>query len=260
MYQIYIDNYLLPVTPGKLEIKISNNNKTETLINDGEINVVKAPGLSDFSFGVLLPRSSAPYASYLSGFLEPEIYLSLFEIIKTECRAFDLKMIRLREDGQSIASDSIIHCTLEDYTITEDVEKYGLDVYVDLKFKQYRHFGTYIVKTDSDGNAVAETTRYSGSHTIPEFYTIKENDTLWSIAKVQLGDAEKRFYLYELNKKVLDDAAVVHGKSSCGQGNLLYAGTVIRLKEHEAGPMENLIDRINDKADKTRKIIYALTH
>ena len=41
MYQIYIDNYLLPVTPGKLEIKISNNNKTEPLINDGELMLLK---------------------------------------------------------------------------------------------------------------------------------------------------------------------------------------------------------------------------
>ena len=244
MYQIYIGNHLLPVAPGKLDIKIGNNNKTETLINDGEINILKIPALSEFSFGVLLPRSPAPYAFYAGEFLEPEVYLTLFEIAKTKCRVFDLKIIRLREDGQTIASDSIIQCTLEDYTITEDAEKYGLDVYVDLSFKQYRHFGTYIVKTDSDGNAVAETDRSAVNHTIPETYIIKEGDTLWSIAKVQLGDAEKRFYLYDLNQKVLDEAATAHGKSSCGQGNLLYAGTEIKLKEHEANAVENIINAL----------------
>ena len=38
MYELYIDGVLFPVTPGSLNIKINNKNKTITLINEGEVN------------------------------------------------------------------------------------------------------------------------------------------------------------------------------------------------------------------------------
>lgn len=43
MYLFYLGNMMLPVTPEKLELKIANNNKTITLINDGEVNLLKRP-------------------------------------------------------------------------------------------------------------------------------------------------------------------------------------------------------------------------
>lgn len=43
MYELYIDGVLFPVTPGSLNIKINNKNKTITLINDGEVNLIKSP-------------------------------------------------------------------------------------------------------------------------------------------------------------------------------------------------------------------------
>ena len=41
MYELYIDGVLFPVTPGSLNIKINNKNKTITLINEGEVNLIK---------------------------------------------------------------------------------------------------------------------------------------------------------------------------------------------------------------------------
>lgn len=45
-YEFYLDKCLLPVTPSKLELKINNANKTVTLINEGEINILSCAGRS----------------------------------------------------------------------------------------------------------------------------------------------------------------------------------------------------------------------
>ena len=40
MYSFYFGSLLLPVTPQKLTTKIKGNNKTLTLVNEGDINQV----------------------------------------------------------------------------------------------------------------------------------------------------------------------------------------------------------------------------
>ena len=45
-YYFYLGNVLLPVAPKKLDIKISNKNKTYDLMNYSDINVLKKAGLT----------------------------------------------------------------------------------------------------------------------------------------------------------------------------------------------------------------------
>ena len=67
-YDFYLDKTLLPFAPGKLQIKIGNANKTVTLIDGGEVNLLKTPGLSDIEFECLLPQVQYPFSAYPSGF------------------------------------------------------------------------------------------------------------------------------------------------------------------------------------------------
>ena len=46
-YTFYLDGVQLPVTPGKLQAQIGNQNKTYSLISGDEINVLKTPGLME---------------------------------------------------------------------------------------------------------------------------------------------------------------------------------------------------------------------
>ena len=55
MYSFYFGSLLLPVTPQKLTTKIKGNNKTLTLVNEGDINFLRSPGLTEISFDVVLP-------------------------------------------------------------------------------------------------------------------------------------------------------------------------------------------------------------
>ena len=68
MYDFYLDKILLPVAPSKLQVKIKNANKTINLINDGEINIIKKPGLSEVSFDILIPHVKYPFAVYKNGY------------------------------------------------------------------------------------------------------------------------------------------------------------------------------------------------
>ena len=51
-YDFYLKKCLLPVTPQKLEIKINNANDTVTLINEGEINILKTAALRILNLNV----------------------------------------------------------------------------------------------------------------------------------------------------------------------------------------------------------------
>ena len=63
-YYFYLGNVLLPIPPKKLELKISNQNKTYDLMNYSEINVLKSPGLTSIEFDILLPNVKYPFATY----------------------------------------------------------------------------------------------------------------------------------------------------------------------------------------------------
>ncbi len=40
-YDFYLDGVQLPIPPPKLEVKVTNKNKTVDLINTGEVNILK---------------------------------------------------------------------------------------------------------------------------------------------------------------------------------------------------------------------------
>ena len=60
-YYFYLDK-LLPIAPSKLQLEINNQNKTLTLINDGEINILKKAKLTDVDFDCLIPQVKYPFA------------------------------------------------------------------------------------------------------------------------------------------------------------------------------------------------------
>ena len=55
-YDFYLDKCLLPVTPSKLQIKINNANKTLTLIDEGQINILKTLNLRILNLNVIFHR------------------------------------------------------------------------------------------------------------------------------------------------------------------------------------------------------------
>lgn len=233
MYRFYLGDVLMPVAPGELKIKIKNQNKSFTLVSEGELNVLKSPGLSEISFTLLLPHTAYGFAVYESGFKRPDYFLSLFERLKVTRQNFVLTILRQVERGEQLPYKTSMRCALETYTVKESA-KDGLDFAVDLTLKQYIPYGvkTLTIKpSESSNGSVATSTedRDASSKTQADSYTIKSGDTLWDIARTALGDGSRWREVYTLNKAVLDAEAKRHGMPAESGDRWMFSGTVIRL-------------------------------
>lgn len=143
-YDFYLDKCLLPIAPGKLEIKINGDNETITTINEGEINILKAASLTDVEFEVLIPQVKYPFAAYKNDFQPASYFLDYFEQLKTSKKPFQFIVSRTMPNGKVLFTTNM-KVSLEDYKITEDAGN-GFDIKVKISLKQYRSYGTKTIK------------------------------------------------------------------------------------------------------------------
>lgn len=148
-YDFYLRDCLLPIAPEKLTLKISNENDTIKLINEGEVNILKDPGLTEIEFECVIPQVRYPFAVYKSGFLGAAFFLEFFEKLKTEKKPFQFIVSRAMPNGGALFSTNM-KVAMEDYKITEQA-KDGFDIKVTIKLKQYREHGMKIVSIKPAG-------------------------------------------------------------------------------------------------------------
>lgn len=229
-YKVFLDGVLLPITPSKIKTKINNKNDTIDLINEGEVNIIKSPGLTDIEFECILPQTKYPFAMYLDGKFKSAIYyLNKLEKLKKGKKKFQFIVTRRNPKNKKLF-DTNITVTLEDYTIEEDAEN-GFDVVVSINLKQYRDFKIKTVKVKKSKSkkkkAKKKTTR--SSNKTNGNYMVKKGDCLWNIAKKKLGNASRYKEIYKLNKDVIEKTAKKHGRKSSNNGWWIYPGTKLKL-------------------------------
>lgn len=149
VYEIYFGNKLMPVTPSSVHMTVRNKNKTLVQINDGEINLLKRPGLTDIQLTLLLPNVQYPFAKYPNGFERAEHYLAYLKELKESGKPFKWILVRsIGQSGQIKLFDTNLSVSLEEYRIVEDA-KNGFDVEVEVRLKQYRDFATKMITVTS---------------------------------------------------------------------------------------------------------------
>lgn len=218
-YKCYLFGELMPQTPAKLSVKISGKNTTVTLLNEGEINFLKYPGLTEITLPLVFPMLTASK--------RPDYYLTLLERAKTQRTTTQFIMTRTTPAGQ-LLFDTNIKVSVEDYTIEESATN-GLDVSVEVKLKQYRDYSTKTVaiKTTVKHNdskdttvkktATVQTTRPATNAPQTKTYTVKKGNTLWGIAKKYYGNGAKYPTIYNANKGKIKNP------------NLIYVGQVFTI-------------------------------
>lgn len=221
-YLFYMKKCLLPVTPKDCNIKVNGKNKKVTLINEGEINILKKPGLTDINFDCLLPNVKYPFAVYNDGFRNASHFLSYFEELKTSQEPFQFIITRSFPNGRSLYNTNI-KVSLEDYQIKEGADN-GFDVIVQVKLKQWKDYGTKTVAVTIEQKKVvasptpaprpAETSPAPPQQTT---YTVVKGDCLWAIARKFYGNGVLYPKIYDANPSVFN------GRSP----NLIYAGDVL---------------------------------
>lgn len=253
-YRFQIDGLELPIAPPSLTIKINNKNETLTLINEGEVNIPKLPGLTEISFTARIPQRQYPFASTLK---DATVYTDKFKMLKLTKKNFKLVIIRPPVSGITTVykydkhkkgkkrvetiykgySRSVFDVVLEDYTIKEDAEE-GLDLLIDLNFKEYVPYSTKVYKkattSNSDGEktvVIRATNTNAKKITSTQTYTVVEGDNLIKIARKfyggsGVGDSKK---IYEANKEVIETTAKKNGKESSCNGWWIFPGTKLTI-------------------------------
>lgn len=205
MYKFYMGKVLLPIPPSKLQTTINNQNKTVNLMNEGEVNIIKTPGLTSIKFDIILPLSTwYPFAIYENSFQPAGYYLEYFEKLKFMGTPFEFIVNRYKEGSEQIMGRDIMWTNmlvvLENYTFTESKDN-APDLDVSIELKEYIKYETLVKKLDIKTKKELGSAKKGNKakNTIPNTYTVKKGDTLWAIAKKLLGDGAKCWNLAKLN-------------------------------------------------------------
>ncbi len=214
-YEIYIDDLKMPVTPPAITTTINGKNETVDLLNGGEFNMIKKPGLTDIRLRLRLPSQNA---GYVQDFKPQQVYLDHFEALKVveDRRVFSWMIIRSSSE-EGLSDGYMEYMTLEEYEILEDVSE-GSDIIVEVHLKQFVPLRDKITKVteDAEGGFKAEEVPVpTGKPKTPKSVEAVPNDSLFLIAQKFLGDGERYTELMALN--------------NISNPNDLEAGQVIRL-------------------------------
>lgn len=211
-YTCYLNGVQWP-TPEKLTVKIKGQNKTLILLNEGEVNFLREPGLTEIVVPFTLPM--------LSGTRSPEYYLGILEKLKAGKTTAWFKLVRLSPNGRTLY-DTNMKVSVEDYNIVEDAKE-GLDVSVDVNLKQWRSYGTKTITVEQpaakEEKATVSVTKERDASTAPttKSYTVKKGDTLWAIAAKYYGSGAQYNKIYNANTDKISNP------------NLIYPGQVFTI-------------------------------
>lgn len=201
-YTCYLGGVEMP-TPSKLTVKIKNKNQTQILLNEGEINFLRAAGLTEITVPFVFPM--------LTGNRSPSYYLGHLEELKASKKPTQFILVRRSPDGKSLF-DTNIKVSIEDYSITEDA-KNGLDVSVDVSLKQWRDYSTKVAVVEKTSVSV-KTERDASNAPSAKTYTVVAGDCLWAIARRFYGRGSDWTRIYDANKDKISNP------------NLIYPGQV----------------------------------
>ena len=224
------DLLTLPITPGELTIKSGSNNKVINLINEGDINILKSPSLTEITFDARFPMRQYPYAREYKSF---QSYFDTFRELKEEKKPFRFVVSRFTPNGIATwGTDYLV--SLEELELSEDANE-GDDVIVNFKLKQFKEYGVITVERKPTTNnntsttVTATTTRPTKTTSKNKSYKVVRGDCLWNIAKKFYGKGSLWKTIYNANRSAIEADAKRHGRSSSSNGHWIYPGLVLTI-------------------------------
>ena len=202
-YYFYLGDFMLPVPPPRMDIRVNNKNKTINLINEGEINIIKTPGLKEISFEALLPNANYPFADYsqslagntVSAFLgnafsyQPATnFLESLQTAKNSNSPVRLIITRMTASFAMLFDTNFL-VTVEDFTMREDA-KNAYDIIVPLRLKEWRDYGTkeVAVTTDENGNQVVTVNKpRQTDKSVGRAWTVTKEKSVFEAVKMASG-------------------------------------------------------------------------
>ncbi|WP_025026333.1 LysM peptidoglycan-binding domain-containing protein [Caldalkalibacillus mannanilyticus] len=197
------EGFQLPINPGSIEMSDGGKGKTYEISKMGEINVIKEPKLSEYSFSGVFPAKEYPYEA-TELVLKPKLYVEyLLKWMESK------RPIRFVFTGASF--DINTPASIESFQWKE-VAGGGGDIEYSLKLKKYVFYSArrFLPLLPSQKGSIPilqkEKPTRPNDKQPPKTYTLVAGDTLWSVAKKTLGDGAKWKSIQTLNQ--ISDAEV----------------------------------------------------
>nr|DAK68123.1 MAG TPA: tail assembly protein [Caudoviricetes sp.] len=200
----------LPVLPEKLEVSSSGKNEKATVLELGEVLLLRKKALRTISWDSFFPAAAAPY---VTGSLSSPV-----GAVRAIQRARDTRTpIRLLITGTDL--DINIRVGVDSFDYEERSGELG-DFYYSIKLTEWKNYGAQrlILGSASEDSAQAVEAAREGSPEAPRTYTVAIGDCLWSIAQRFYGKGSEYTKIYEANRDVIGS-----------NPNLIYAGQVLTI-------------------------------
>jgi hypothetical protein len=201
----YADSFLIPVNPDTIEIKESGDGKSYTVAGLGEINVIKAPKLTEISFSGIFPAYRYPFVIVKEDErLEPQHYLEKIRQWRERKRP-----IRFHAVSSTYVID--MPMSIERFEWKEEAGSPG-DIQYQLSLKKYAFYAakkvTIVPKVGSTGTSSEQEDSVQlqsdepprpDEREIPDTYVLRKGEGLWSAAQRVWGDGSRYLEIQEYN-------------------------------------------------------------
>ncbi|MBQ7526083.1 MAG: hypothetical protein IJT09_06580 [Abditibacteriota bacterium] len=186
---------IFPIAPESCEVTIENKNEPLTLVDYGEVNILRKPGLKTFNFEVFLPAMPIPMARYPEGFKPPEFYIDLIHQFKEEKTALNFLILRNAPGMTEAWKTTTLKVSVETCDVYEGWREYGMGAVLRLSLKKWAPYEVKTFVKDGDGTFREKKTTPEKIDSVVRRDTAKENTTAANVAKQEYGDFDqfKRF-------------------------------------------------------------------
>lgn len=213
MYRFYIglldnseEEILLPVNPEEISVTQSGNTESYSIYQFGEVVKGGSRKLLKLSLSSFFPIEQGPYVM-TQQLQHPSDYVNKLYSWKQKN-----KILTLKVTGGYYPIDRL--WMIEDFQINEKAGEVG-DIFYTVSLTEYREFRAR--RMTLSGNTMQQQYQSARPVTraVPRTYTVKSGDSLWKIAKLQLGNGNR-----------YQEIATLNGIKN---PNLIYAGQVLKL-------------------------------
>lgn len=179
-----------PVNPSEILIKRDRSFETINLINLGEVDLPFGEKIKEISFSSFFPVEYDAGYCRIADIPNPQLAMNQLNTWMT-----DRRPLRLIITPTEVNVLVIISSHNSSFRGGEPG-----DVYFDLTFRTWRDYKIRSLGESESGPAVDARPDLKP---VPKIYTVKPGDSLWAIAKLQLGSGSRWRDIYDLNTGVI---------------------------------------------------------
>lgn len=217
----------IPWLPEKITVKSGGASVASyDVMNKGEVAVPTGTGLTSISWASEFPgKNRTDHAMMRGTWKKPSYYHNILEDWRNKGT-----QLYIMVTGYPINMDVFLY----DYNSTPG-GGFG-DLGYELEFREDRDLVVGNTKSSTTSGTTTSTSKTRRSTTTPTTYTIKQGDTLWTIAEKLLGSGAKWETLYNANEEIIQSTAKERWQSAgvnrdSENGHWIFPGTIISIPQ-----------------------------